>query len=211
MGLRQRFLAAGARQLGHPSGWRGRLVGRALNRGNRALVQAAVDATDVAPGQAAADIGFGGGVGLGLLLDRVGPSGTVHGIDVSTTMVVQARRRFAGPCAAGRLSLEVGSMADLPLDDDVLDAVITVNTVYFVDDLEAAFRELARVLRRGGRLAVGVSDPDEMARMPVTAYGFRLRPIDELAAAMTAAGLVDVRTERLPGPPVARHLVIGAA
>jgi ubiquinone/menaquinone biosynthesis C-methylase UbiE len=211
MGLRQRVLAGSARQLGHPSGWRGRLISRALNRGNHALVQAAVDATDVAGGQAAADIGFGGGVGLGLLLDRVGPSGTVHGIDVSTTMVVQARRRMARQCAAGRLSLEIGSMTDLPLVDDVLDAVITVNTVYFVDDLEAAFKELARVLRPGGRLAVGVADPVAMARMPVTAYGFRLRPIDELAAAMTAAGLVDVRTERLPGPPVARHLVIGTA
>jgi SAM-dependent methyltransferase len=102
-------------------------------------------------------------------------------------------------------------MTDLPLGDDVLDAVITVNTVYFVDDIEAAFRELVRVLRTGGRLVVGVSDPDAMARAPVTAHGFRLRPIDELAAAMTAAGLVDVRAERLPGPPVVRHLVIGTA
>jgi ubiquinone/menaquinone biosynthesis C-methylase UbiE len=211
MSLRQRFLAAGARQLGHPSGWRGRLVGRALNKGNRTLVEAAIAATGVGPGQTAADIGFGGGVGLRLLLDRVGPAGSVHGIDVSTTMVDQARRAFRERCAAGTLTLAVGSMTELPLAEDVLDAAITVNTVYFVEDLEAAFRELARVLRPGGRLVVGVSDPEAMARMPVTAYGFRLRPVDALAEAMTAAGLADVRTEHLPGPPVARHLVIGQA
>ena len=209
MSLRQRFLAAGARQLGHPSGWRGRLVGRALNKGNRTLVEAAIGAAGVGPGQTAADIGFGGGVGLRLLLDRVGPTGSVHGIDVSTTMVDQARRAFREQCATGTLTLAVGSMTRLPLADDVLDAAITVNTVYFVEDLEAAFRELARVLRPGGRLVVGVSDPEAMARMPVTAYGFRLRPIEALAEAMAAAGLTEVRTEPLPGPPVARHLVIG--
>ena len=211
MGPRQRFLAAGARQLGHPSGWRGRLVGRALNKGNRTLVEAAIGATGVGSGQTGADIGFGGGVGLRLLLDQVGPTGRVHGIDVSTTMVDQAGRAFRDQCAAGTLTLAVGSMTRLPLDADVLDAAITVNTVYFIEDVEAAFRELARVLRPGGRLVVGVADPEAMARMPVTAYGFRLRPIDALTEAMTAAGLTDVRTEPLPGPPVARHLVIGAA
>jgi arsenite methyltransferase len=209
MGLRQRFLAASARQLGHPRGWRGRLVGRALNRGNRTLVAAAVRATAVGSGQAAADIGFGGGIGLRLLLEQVGPSGHVHGIDVSTTMVDQARRTFAEDCAAGRLDVALGSMTNLPLADEALDAVITVNTVYFVEDLEAAFRELVRVVRPGGRVVVGVSDPDAMARMPVTAYGFRLRPVDGLVDTMTAAGFPRVRTEVVPGPPVSRHLIIG--
>jgi len=209
MGLRQRFLAASARQLGHPRGWRGRLVGRALNRGNRKLVAAAVRATKVGSGQAAADIGFGGGIGLRLLLEQVGPSGHVHGIDVSTTMVDQARRTFAEASAAGRLDLALGSMTNLPLADEALDAAITVNTVYFVEDLEAALRELARVVRPGGRVVVGVSDPDAMARMPVTAYGFRLRPVDELVETMTAAGFARVGTEVVPGPPMARHLIIG--
>lgn len=209
MGLRQRFLAASARQLGHPSGWRGRLVGRALNRGNRRLVEAAIDAAGAEPGRSVADVGFGGGVGLRLLLDRVAPHGQVHGVDVSTTMVDQARRTFAEALAAGTLNVRVGSMTDLPLDDDAVDAVITVNTVYFVDELEDAFRELARVIRPGGRLVVGVSDPEAMARMPVTAHGFRLRPVDALVEAMAAAGFADVRTEAIPGPPMARHLVIG--
>jgi len=211
MGLRQRFLAASARQLGHPQGWRGRMIGRALNRGNHKLVAAAVRATEVASGQAAADIGFGGGVGLRLLLEQVGPSGRVHGIDVSSTMVEQARRTFAEDCTAGRLDVALGSMAELPLAEEAVDAAITVNTLYFVEDLEAACRELARVLRPGGRLVVGVSDPDAMARMPVTAYGFRLRPVADLVETMTAAGLQRVRTEVVPGPPVSRHLIIGEA
>jgi SAM-dependent methyltransferase len=49
---------------------------------------------------------------------------------------------------------------------------ITVNTIYFVDDLDRACSELARVLRPGGRLVVGIGDPEAMARMPFSAYGF---------------------------------------
>ena len=71
MTLRDSLLARTAKQLGHPNGRTGQLVGRLLNRGNRTLVLAAIDAIQVQPGQVVADIGFGGGVALGPLLDRV--------------------------------------------------------------------------------------------------------------------------------------------
>ena len=75
---------------------------------------------------------------------------------------------------------------DLPLPDESLDAVITVNTVYFVADLDRAFAEIARVLRPTGRAVIGVGDPDTMAAMAVTAHGFTIRPIDELVGALRA-------------------------
>jgi SAM-dependent methyltransferase len=99
-------------------------------------------------------------------------------------------------------------MLDLPLADDSVDVAITVNTVYFLDDVEPAFREFARVLRSGGRLAVGIGDPDEMARMPVTAYGFHLRPVQELLDAMSAAGLRP-RSEVLKVGSHTGHLLVG--
>jgi arsenite methyltransferase len=209
MGLRRRFLAASARQLGHPDGWRGRLVARALNRGNRSTIEAAVEASGASAGQQVADVGFGGGVGLRMLLDRVGPTGCVHGVDVSTTMVAQARRTYAAECVAGTLTLAVGSMLDLPLGDDSLDAAITVNTVYFLEDVDPALREFARVLRPGGRLVIGITDPDDMARMPVTTHGFRLRTVSDLLDAMSTAGFVETRSDRLPTGQVVRHLLVG--
>ncbi|MEB0307138.1 hypothetical protein QN345_17720, partial [Cryobacterium sp. 10I1] len=63
------LLKALAAQLGHPSGWRGRLVGRMLNRRNRGIIRAAVDALEATPDARLADVGFGGGVGIELLLD----------------------------------------------------------------------------------------------------------------------------------------------
>jgi len=91
MGLRENFRAGLARQLGHPSGLRGRVVGAMLNRRNRDPVTAAVAALGLEGGETALDIGFGGGLGLALLLRK---TGTVHGAEVSTTMLERARRTF---------------------------------------------------------------------------------------------------------------------
>ncbi len=104
-----------ARQLGRPEGWRGRLVARGLNRGNRGTVAAAVDPCELGSGDSAADVGFGGGVGLALLPDRVGTDGHVDGVDLSDTMISTAKRRYREPCAAGRLALRLGNLLDLPL------------------------------------------------------------------------------------------------
>jgi arsenite methyltransferase len=208
VGLRDTVLAGIARQLRHPEGIRGRLTARGLNRGNRGVVLAAVAATGLDAGQAAADIGFGGGVGLRSLLDGVGADGHVHGVEVSDTMLAVARRRFVEDVAAGRLSLHAGDLVDLPLESGSLDAAITVNTVYFVQNLERAFAEIARALRPNGRVVVGVGDPVAMAAMPFTAHGFTLRPIDDLTRLLRASGFDEPRDERVGSGERAFHLLV---
>jgi arsenite methyltransferase len=210
MGVRQRFLAAEARQLGRPEGVAGRLVGRMLNRGNRKVVIAAVDAAAPCSPEVVADLGFGGGLGLRLLLERVGPSGHVHGVELSTTMLAEAGRCHREDIEAGRLSLHPGRLEQLPLDDRALDALITLNTLYFVDDVTTVFAELARVLRPGGRAVVGVGDAAAMAAMPVTRTGFRLRPADELVDELTAAGF-EVRHERVGEGVRVFHLLVATS
>ena len=173
MGLRQRALEGVAGQLGRPHGLVGRGVAVLLNRGNRPAVAAAADATEAVAGNTVADIGFGGGLGLDLLLQRVGQHGKVHGVEIAEDMLTRARARFTTQIAAGQLMLVSGSLTALPLEDKSLDAAITVNTVYFVSDLDAVCTELARVLRPGARAVLGVGDPEAMARLPFTAYGFK--------------------------------------
>lgn len=165
-------------------------------------------ATGLAAGQCAADIGFGGGVGLRPLLDRVGPDGRVHGVELSETMLARGQGRFGPDIAAGRLVLHRGNLTALPLSDGSLDAAITVNTVYFVDDLEQAVGELARVVRTGGRLVAGVGDPSAMERMPFTAYGFTLRPVDKPAALLRRQGVDEPRDERVGEGEGAVHLLV---
>jgi SAM-dependent methyltransferase len=122
-------------------------------------------------------------------------------------MLDRARREFRRDLDSGRLQLTQGSLTALPLEDTSLDAAITVNTLYFLDDLETVCAEFARTLRPGGRAVIGVGDPEAMRRLPVTPYGFRLRPVDDIIAALERAGMtVDVQTRadgRLP-----RHTII---
>ena len=67
MGIRDRLLSGVARQLGRPEGVTGRLFAFVLNRGNRGMVTAAINAAQIAPGGRVADVGFGGGLSLALL------------------------------------------------------------------------------------------------------------------------------------------------
>ncbi len=196
-----------AGQLGNPHGLLGKGVAAMLDRGNRAMVAGAVEAAEVAPGAAAADIGFGGGVGLSLLLDRVGAGGTVHGVEISPDMLARARSRFVSEVGAGRLRLLTGSLTELPLADAAVDAAITVNTVYFVPELDRACAELARVVRPGGRVVVGIGDPAAMARMPFTAYGFRLRPVADVIGELERVGFA-VEDRVIEHRPVPAHLLV---
>jgi SAM-dependent methyltransferase len=206
--LRDRLLSTVAGQLGRPHGILSPLVARALNRGNERAIAAAVDSAEIPRGAVAADIGFGGGVGLQLLLDRVGDDGVVHGIEIADDMLRRARSRFGRDVRSGRLRLSSGSLTELPLDDNSVDALITLNTVYFISELDAACAELARVLRPGGRVVVGIGDPEVMARLPFTPHGFTIRPVGEIAETLQNSGL-QVEQRRIDEKPMPRYLFIG--
>lgn len=198
------LLPALARQLGRPSGPFGRLVARMLNKGNLGMVTPTVDALDLRAGEVGADFGFGGGVALGLLLDRVGPGGRVIGVDLSPAMVRRASARIKDP----RLSVYEGSITAIPLGDATVDGVSSTNTIYFVEDLDLAFAEVARVLTPGGRFALGVGDPDMMRKMPVTQHGFRIREIDPVCETLTAAGLTIKDRQKIGKGDRFFHLIV---
>lgn len=207
MSLRTRYDSLLARHLRRPEGFLGRFVAGRLDRRNRALIDAGIDALDLGPRSVVADVGFGSGLGLRLLLERPDVA-EVIGVDISTAMVESARERFADELGRGRLRLESGSLTEMPLADSTLDSATTFNTVYFVDDLGAALREMARVLRPEGRFVIGIGDPDAMAEMSFTALGFNLRSIVELEADVAAAGLDLVDHRRVEGGAVPGHLLV---
>lgn len=178
-----------ARQLAHPHGPGGRLVGAMLNRYNHHSMATAAQALSLSPGATAADLGFGGGTGLKLLLDQVGRHGEVHGVDVSAGMLHRAARRYRTEVRTGRLQLHSASMTELPLPDHVLDGALTFNTVYYLADLGRALAELRRVLATPGRAILGLADPDAMAARSFTQHGLRLRAISEIIDMLPAAYL----------------------
>jgi arsenite methyltransferase len=207
MSLRTRYDALLARHLRRPEGFLGRFVAGRLDGRNRRLIEAGIDALALGPASVVSDIGFGAGIGLQLLLERPTVE-RVIGVDISAAMVEEARKRFADELRQGRLRLESGSLTEMPLPDSILDSATTFNTVYFVDDLGVALREVARVLRPEGRLVIGIGDPEAMARMPFTAHGFRLRSVADIEAEIAEAGFDPIEHRRVEGGRVAGHLLI---
>lgn len=156
LGPSARLRRAGVAQAGCPSGRLAGPVARLLNIANRNVMSEALDAIGD-PGPRLIDVGFGGGEMIRQALDRW-PETEVAGLEPSPDMVARAERRFARAIGAGRVDIRSGGIEDIPWSDDSFDALVTLNTPYFWSDRERALTEIARVVRPGGRVAIGLPD-----------------------------------------------------
>ncbi|MFL5260818.1 MAG: class I SAM-dependent methyltransferase [Anaeromyxobacteraceae bacterium] len=186
------------RQLARPHGWFGRAVmTRALNRGNRELIEATLEGLALAPDCRLLDVGFGGGALLAAAHRR--GVGALAGVDPSADAVawLRGRRRALGGAA---LRVELGAVEALPFPDASFDLVASTNTVYFWPDLARAFSELARVLRPGGILTIGYSGGEKLrSHGGITRHGFHFHADADLVAEASRAGFADVRVTALHG------------
>jgi ubiquinone/menaquinone biosynthesis C-methylase UbiE len=132
-------------------GTAGRVAGVVMARMNRDMEHTAIDEFDPVPHAAVLSIGFGPGVGIAALVRRL-PQGWVAGIDPSSTMVDQARRRNRRAVDARRVSLACAAAESIPWPDEAFTGVLAVNSIQLWDPLEAGVSEAARVLAPGGAL-----------------------------------------------------------
>lgn len=110
------------------------------------------DAANVTSGQRVLDVACGTGALTVAVADRVSPGGAVLGLDASPEMLAVARRKHS------HIEWHEGRAESLPFGDSSFDAVVSQFGLMFFEDRVAALREMQRVLRPGGRLAVAVCD-----------------------------------------------------
>jgi arsenite methyltransferase len=99
------------------------------------------------------DIGCGAGTDLLLAARRTGPNGRAIGVDMTAAM---RQRALAGAQSCGLTNVDVrdGDATNLPVEDSTVDVVISNGVLNLVPDKARAVREIARVLKRGGRVQI---------------------------------------------------------
>ncbi len=150
------------------------------------------------PGEVVVDLGSGGGIDVFLAAKTVGPTGRAIGIDMTTAMIERAR---ANAQAGGYTNVEFyqSTIDQIPLPDASVDCVISNCVLNLAPDKPAVFREIARVLKPGGRVAV--SDialkhqlPEAVAQSMAAYVGCIAGAIkiDEYKSGLVAAGFEHV-------------------
>ena len=152
-------------------------------------------------GETVLDLGSGGGIDVLLSARRVGPSGTVYGLDMTDEMLALAERN-AAKAQATNVHFLKGLIEAIPLPAESVDVVISNCVVNLSTDKGAVYGEIERVLRPGGR--VGITDivaEDQLSAEDRAERGSHVGciagalSVSEYRAGLSSVGLVDVEVE----------------
>lgn len=180
---------------GHPKGFWGRWTMRAMNKDHDALTDWGLSYLTVNGEEKILDVGCGGGKTVKKLAQAT--CNTVWGADISATAVNEAFHTNKKAVKSGHVMICKAGVFSLPFDNDTFDIVTAVETVYFWPDLEAALKEIYRVMVKDGQLMI-LTDaradgphPEKIAEVAEHIH-LRLPSANSLADAMRKAGFKGV-------------------
>jgi ubiquinone/menaquinone biosynthesis C-methylase UbiE len=191
------------RQARKPSGWFGKMLyGHMAAWGHRPLTNWATSFMNIQPSDHVLDVGCGGGM-ASKLIAQIAVDGFVAGIDHSEDMLQQALKRNAAAIRAGRVEVRQGNVSALPYDDNSFDKVIAVETFYFWPNPVANLKEVSRVMRPGGLVALAMEGSKETPNWQKMAaqtarMEFPLYSGAEVVEMLTAAGFGQAWFETVP-------------
>lgn len=144
-------------QFRHPTGALGSVVGHLMAFKNRRRGLWVLEHLAPKPGLRVLEVGSGPGADAARVLGRLGPQGSLVGVDASEVMVRQASARNRAAVRDKRARFLRGDLTDgLPWGAAEFDLAYSVNCAQFWPDLAAGLAELGRVVRSGGRIVVAV-------------------------------------------------------
>ncbi|WP_169306524.1 class I SAM-dependent methyltransferase [Cohnella pontilimi] len=196
-----------ARHLRQPAGFVGKLVGLLMNKGNDFMNRFTIGIVDPRPGESILEIGFGNGKYIHEIASKM-KTGFVAGVDFSSTMVEQARKRNKAYILQGLVDINLGEVNHIPFESETFNKVFTVNTIYFWPNPANDIREIHRVLKTDGQLVVSFRSKERMERLEFTKHGFKLYDPEEVIELVRAAGFREIRSESAADRVMDVHCVI---
>ena len=148
--------------------------------------------------QTVLDLGSGAGIDLLIAAKKVGPKGRVIGVDMTDEMIARARKNVAA-AGAGNVEVRKGIIEKLPVESGTVDWVISNCVINLSPEKSRVFKEIARVLKPGGRMSVSdivVEDLPDWVRESARLYSSCVAGAiseDDYLSGLRAAGLSDVK------------------
>lgn len=167
------FFKTLAEQLRKPTGDLGKTVGEKMNESNKLMNLETIEQLDIKAYQQLLEIGMGNGFFVQHILTQ-NPNVIYKGCDFSAAMVAEAKAINQQLIEKGQVTFVQAEAHQLPYNEAQFDAVFTVNTIYFWDDVAAVLAEIKRVLKPQGQLVLAIRPKEVMEYFPFTPYGFKL-------------------------------------
>ncbi len=199
MGLFKNYVS----QTRKPQGFLGKMMLSGMNPGHARLADwGLTHLPDMAPAKVV-DLGCGGGRNAGALLKKYSTA-HVTAVDYAALSVEKAKAYNKGMIAAGRCAVEQGDVSNLRFTADTFDLATAFETVYFWPGLETCFAQVARVLKPGGWFMIcNESDGTDATSLKYEKIidGMKTHTVEEIEAALKAAGFSELKSDHHPGKP----------
>lgn len=171
-----------AAQFRSPSGELGNTVAENMNRNNQEMIFHAFELLNVRPGECVVEIGPGKAIHVENWLKALKPI-RYRGFDHSEDMVNLSNelvKQWDTELLKGsEVSFELIDGENYPLKNGTVDKIITVNTLYFIANIDDWLKELYRILRKSGLCNITFALPEFMEKIPFTQYNFKLYTAEE--------------------------------
>jgi SAM-dependent methyltransferase len=187
-----------------PTGWLGRLVLRNMNSRHSKVTDWGLSQVSVRSQDIVLDVGCGGGKTVSKLA-TLAKEGKVYGLDYSKESVAVATKLNRLSIDAKRVEIVEGSVSQLPFPDRMFDVVTAVETHFWWPDLPAGMRELFRVVKFGGTVAViaevykgAQTKTAKLVERYLPATGMKFLTVAEHRKVLESAGFCEVRVSDEP-------------
>lgn len=161
-----------AKQLANPSGKLGIDVALGMNTLNEFISKTTYELLKIKDNESVLEIGLGNGKFIEDILNY-GSSISFTGIDISETMIAEAKNNNGTLIETGAVDLFKADIEKIPVWNETFDKVCTVNTIYFWKNPSLALNEVYRVLKRDGILIVSFRPFIKNQTLDFTKYGFK--------------------------------------